>query len=106
VIEEIKRNSHPNVLPIIEAETPFPFCIMSPWMEGGSITQYIEMNQGVNRLVLVRARHLEINEDTVPTTHTTARSSLQRSNVPSRVIYFTRRHRSGGQNKKTSEPAR
>jgi len=56
VIEEIKRNPHPNVLPIIGvSEALFPLCIMSPWMPDGNITQYTEMNPGVNRLALVCA---------------------------------------------------
>ena len=56
VIEEAKLNSHPNVLPVIRvSEALFPFYIMSPWMPDGNITQYIQMNPGANRLVLVRA---------------------------------------------------
>ena len=48
--------SHPNVLPIIDvSETLFPFCIMSPWMPDGNITQYTEVNPDANRLVLVCA---------------------------------------------------
>ena len=46
--------SHPNVLPVIEvSETPFPFCIMSPWMPRGNIIQYTKMNPDADRLVLV-----------------------------------------------------
>ena len=48
--------SHPNVLPIIDvSETLFPFCIMSPWMPDGNITQYTQVNPDTNRLVLVCA---------------------------------------------------
>ena len=43
-----------NVLPIINvSETRFPFCIMSPWMPGGNVTQYTQMNPGANRFLLV-----------------------------------------------------
>jgi len=57
VIEESKHNPHPNVLPIINvSESLSPFCIMSPWTPDGNITQYIQMNLGANRLMLVRAR--------------------------------------------------
>ena len=56
VIEESKRNPHPNVLPIIDvSEALYPFCIMSPWTPGGNITQHIQMNPSANRLMLVRA---------------------------------------------------
>jgi len=56
VIEESKLNSHLNVLPVIRvSEELFPFCIMSPWMPDGNITQYTQMNPGADRLKLVRA---------------------------------------------------
>ena len=56
VIEESKLDSHPNVLPVIRASSgEFPFCIMSPWMPDGDITQYAQMNPAVDRLTLVRA---------------------------------------------------
>ena len=51
-----KFNPHPNILPVIEvSETLFPFCIMTPWMPDGNITQYIQANVGANRLILARA---------------------------------------------------
>jgi len=54
VVEESKLNSHPNVLPVIRvSESLFPFCIMSPWMPDGNITQYTEMCPGADRLMLV-----------------------------------------------------
>jgi hypothetical protein len=52
--------SHPNLLPIIEiSETPFPFCVMSPWMPGGNIIQYTKANPGADRLTLVCVHRLE-----------------------------------------------
>lgn len=55
-----KHNPHPNVLPVIEvSETLFPFYIMIPWMPDGNITQYIQANPGVNRLILARAHQPE-----------------------------------------------
>jgi hypothetical protein len=48
--------SHPNIIPIIEvSKVRFPFCIMSPWMSDGNISQYTKTNPEVNRLALVRA---------------------------------------------------
>jgi hypothetical protein len=48
--------SHPNLLPIIDvSETLFPFCVMSPWMPDGNITQYTRVNPDTNRLMLVCA---------------------------------------------------
>jgi len=56
VVEESKLNSHPNVLPVIRvSELLFPFCVMSPWMPDGNITQYTQTNPGADRLTLVRA---------------------------------------------------
>jgi len=56
VIKESKRNSHPNVLPVIRvSEELFPFYIMSPWMPDGNITQYTQMYPGADHLILVRA---------------------------------------------------
>ena len=52
--KERKRKFHPNVLPVIKvSEALFPFCIMTPWMPDGNITQYTQKNPGANRLVLV-----------------------------------------------------
>jgi len=57
VNEEGKLEPHPNVLPVIEvSKTLFPLCIMSPWMLNGNIAQYIRVNLGANRLILVRGR--------------------------------------------------
>ena len=54
VVEESRLNSHPNVLPVIQvSEALFPFCIMSPWMPDGNISQYTQMNPDANRLMLV-----------------------------------------------------
>jgi hypothetical protein len=51
--------SHPNLVPIIEvSETRFPFCIISPWMPDGNISQYTKTNPDANRLTLVRAHQL------------------------------------------------
>jgi len=56
VVKESKLNSHPNVLHVIGvSEALFPFCIMSPWMSDGNITQYTQANPGADRLRLVRA---------------------------------------------------
>ena len=56
VIEESKLNFHPNVLHVIRvSEALFPFCIMSPWMPDGNISQYTQVNPGADRLTLVRA---------------------------------------------------
>jgi len=56
VVGDSKFNSHPNVLPVIRvSEALFPFCIMSPWMPDGNITQYTQMNPGADCLMLVCA---------------------------------------------------
>jgi len=57
VVEESKLDPYPNVLRVIRVSKElFPFCIMSPWMPDGNITQYTRMNPGADRLILVRAR--------------------------------------------------
>ena len=54
LIKEGNFNLHPNVLPVIGvSETPYLLCIMSPWMSGGNIAQYIRMNPSADRLALV-----------------------------------------------------
>ena len=59
-IEGHRAISHRNLLPVIEvSETPFPFCVMSPWMPGGNIIQYTQMNPDGDRLTLVRVHQLE-----------------------------------------------
>jgi len=51
----IGRNSHPNILPVTRvSEELFPFCIMSPWMPDGNITQYTQANPSADRSILVR----------------------------------------------------
>ena len=52
-----KHFSHPNILPVVEvSEELFPFCVMTPWMPGGNIMQYIQKDPSANRLMLVIAR--------------------------------------------------
>jgi len=61
VIEESKLNSHPNVLPVIQASNAlFPVWIMSPWMPDGNITQYNQVNPGADRLIHVRAHQWKL----------------------------------------------
>ena len=49
-----KYISHPNVLSFLGvSETLFKFCIISPWMPNGNITEYIKRRRRVNRLQLV-----------------------------------------------------
>jgi len=55
MVEENKLSSHPNVISVIQvSEALFPFCIISPWMSDGNITQYTQMNPDADRLKLVR----------------------------------------------------
>lgn len=55
-LDGVKTVFHPNVLPIFfVTDAQFPLFIISPWMSNGNIIQYIQMNPGVNRLMLVRA---------------------------------------------------
>ena len=61
VIRENKRNSHLNVLPVIRVSEKL-FCIMSPWMPDGNITQYTKMNPDADRLTLVRAHRWRLME--------------------------------------------
>jgi hypothetical protein len=55
-----KSISHPNLLPVLKvSKTQFPFCIMSPGMLNGNITQYTQKNPDADRLTLVCAHQLE-----------------------------------------------
>ena len=51
------RMNHPNVLSI-EGVAPelFEFCMVSRWMENGTISEYVKQYVGVNRLELVGLR--------------------------------------------------
>jgi len=89
VIEESKLNSHPNVLPVIQASKgPFPVCIMSPWMPDGNITQYTQMNLGADRLKLVRAHRRRSMEYSTHYAHNSLHKCVVASyTFMSRVFY-------------------
>jgi hypothetical protein len=48
-----KRLTHPNILPLLGI-TITPFQLISNWMSGGDLPDYIEKNPDSDRLVLVR----------------------------------------------------
>jgi len=54
-----KRIKHPNVM-TIEGVAPklFKYCMVSPWMEGGNMLEYVRKYPKVDRLGLVRP-HVE-----------------------------------------------
>ena len=90
-----KPISHPNILPIIKvSDTPFPLCIMSPWMPDGNIIQYTQRNPDANRLALVHTPQLEIDYDLliIPSI---ACTSVPRPDASPRVGCFTRQRHSG-----------
>lgn len=47
-----KRLTHPNIVPIIGV-TSTPLQLVSEWMTGGGLTEYIKKNPDADRLVLV-----------------------------------------------------
>lgn len=50
-----KRLKHRNILPVLGVSRDFAeFCLVSPWMKNGCITNYIRDNPHVNPLELVR----------------------------------------------------
>ena len=49
-----KRLKHPNVVPLL-GTTISPFQLISPWMPGGDLLEYIKNNSDAYRLGLVRA---------------------------------------------------
>jgi len=57
-------------------------------MPNGNIAQYTQENPDVNRLTLVCAIGLKIDEGDALTTPTTACANVPWSNVSSRVRYF------------------
>ena len=53
-----KYLSDPNVLPFLGvSETLFPFCIITPWLSNGNITEYVKRKPEVDRLRLVSVHH-------------------------------------------------
>ena len=77
-----KHFSHPNILPVVEvSEGLFPFCIMTPWMPGGNITQYTQKNPSANRLMLVIVRQDRRGRPT-----DCVHNSLQKSAVASYIF--------------------
>jgi hypothetical protein len=48
-----KRLAHPNIVPLLGV-TITPFQLISNWMSGGDLPDYIDKNADVNRLNLVR----------------------------------------------------
>jgi len=47
-----KHLTHPNILPLLGV-TITPFQLVSNWMSGGDLPEYIEKHPDVDRLVLV-----------------------------------------------------
>ena len=48
-----KHLKHPNIIPFRGA-TVTPFQLVSDWMPGGNMMEYISQNPGADRLALVR----------------------------------------------------
>ena len=48
-----KRLTHPNIVPLMGI-TFAPFQLISDWMSGGDLLEYIEKNSDADRLKLVR----------------------------------------------------
>lgn len=98
-IKKSTPSSHPNVLPIIDISTQFPFSIMTPWMPDGNITQYIQMNPDVNRLMLVRTIDSNVSASNLLIMPTIACTSVPGPDASSWVRYFSRQYHSGKQTK-------
>ena len=49
-----KRLEHKNIVPFL-GTTPSPLQLISEWMTGGDLTEYIKKQPGVDRLGLVNA---------------------------------------------------
>ena len=50
-----KQLLHPNILPLLGVSTTlFPFCMVSPWMKNGNVTEHVRSNPEANRMELVR----------------------------------------------------
>ena len=47
-----KRLAHPNIVPLLGI-TPSPLQLISEWMPGGDLTDYIKKSPNVNRVGLV-----------------------------------------------------
>jgi len=46
--------SHANILPLLGVSTTvFPFCMVSPWMKNGNLSEYVRSNPGTGRVKLL-----------------------------------------------------
>ena len=60
-----KRLTHRNILPLLGITTS-PFQLISSWMAGGDLPEYIRKNPGVNRFGLVRVPPRCVNSMLTP----------------------------------------
>ena len=60
-----KRLVHPNIVPLLGA-TVAPFQLVSAWMVGGELSQYISIHRDVDRLGLVGFRRIALDEAFTP----------------------------------------
>ena len=62
-----KHLEHRNIVPLLGI-TPNPLQLISEWMPGGHLTEYIKGHPGADRLGLVNALVIVLNPMLTPTT--------------------------------------
>ena len=62
-----KRLTHPNIVPLLGI-TPDPLQLISEWMPGGDLTDYIKKHSGADRVGLVGAPLVVSDPTLTPTT--------------------------------------
>lgn len=48
---------HPNIVPFLGVSTIFPICLVSEWMEHGTVATFLKARPTENRIRLVRFCH-------------------------------------------------
>jgi len=85
-----RRLSHPNVLPVLGVSPKlFPLCVITEWMVGGNIVEFVSKHPEFNRLRLVRpisVLHTTLKYLNVPE----ARRSRLRIAAPAFSGHYTR----------------
>ena len=62
-----KRLTHPNIVPLLGI-TPDPLQLISEWMPGGDLTDYIKKHSGADRVGLVGTLLVVSDPTLTPTT--------------------------------------
>ena len=81
-----KHLEHPNIVPHLGI-TPYPLQLISEWMPGGDLREYIKKHPGVDRLGLVGVPPVVFDPTLTPTT--SYRMLLKDFTISTLATWFT-----------------